>query len=82
MLYLIYQLVENSTSSLELLDKVDFVIVPNVNPDGYHYTHTEDRFWRKNRRPVNFTCAGIDLNRNYAYGWEYAPNSVSLPFEF
>lgn len=33
-LYFINQLVENSTVTNELLDKVDYVIVPNVNPDG------------------------------------------------
>jgi Zinc carboxypeptidase len=42
---------------------------------GYAYTQTEDRFWRKNRRVVNYTCTGIDLNRNYAYVWEDVPDS-------
>lgn len=77
-LYFLNELVTNSSVTNELLDKVDWVIVPNVNPDGYVYTHTEDRFWRKNRRQVNYTCAGVDLNRNYAYVWEHAANSVSL----
>jgi hypothetical protein len=51
--------------------------VPVVNPDGYQYSFTEDRLWRKNRRYVNHTCTGIDLNRNYPYMWRYAPNSCS-----
>lgn len=62
-LYFLHQLVENSTVSDELLDKVDYVFVPVVNPDGYVYTWEEDRLWRKNRRYVNYTCTGIDLNR-------------------
>lgn len=33
--------------------------------------------WRKNRRYVNYTCTGIDLNRNFGYVWKYVPNSVS-----
>lgn len=76
-LYFLDQLVTNSSVTNSLLEKVDYVIIPNVNPDGYVYTHTEDRFWRKNRRQVNYTCSGIDLNRNYGYVWEYVPNSVS-----
>lgn len=39
-----------------------------MNPDGYEYTHTSDRLWRKNRRPHTF-CSGVDLNRNYGYKW-------------
>lgn len=39
-----------------------------MNPDGYEYTHTNDRLWRKNRRR-NSVCMGVDLNRNYGYKW-------------
>lgn len=74
-LYFLHQLVENSTISAELTDKVDYVFVPVVNPDGYVYSFTENRLWRKNRRVVNGTCTGIDLNRNYEYMWRYVPNS-------
>ena len=51
-----------------LLDSVEFVIVPFVNPDGYDYTWTKDRLWRKNRRPGTL-CDGVDLNRNYNIKW-------------
>ncbi|GBP80206.1 Zinc carboxypeptidase A 1 [Eumeta japonica] len=52
-------------------------IFPVTNPDGYEYTYTDDRMWRKNRNPVNFTtCSnrddlsnGIDLNRNFDFRW-------------
>jgi hypothetical protein len=76
-LYFLHQLVENSTVTDELLDKVDYVFVPVVNPDGFVYSFTEDRLWRKNRRYVNYTCTGIDLNRNYEYMWRYRANSCS-----
>ncbi|CRL08319.1 CLUMA_CG021383, isoform A [Clunio marinus] len=76
-LYFIDQLVTNATVRDELLEKVDWVFIPNVNPDGYVYTQTEDRFWRKNRRLVNYTCTGVDLNRNYEYAWRQVPNSCS-----
>lgn len=75
--YFLHQLVENTTASTELTDKLDFVFVPMVNPDGYVYSFTEDRLWRKNRRYVNYTCTGIDLNRNYPYMWRYRSNSCA-----
>lgn len=77
-LYLLNQLVTNETVTRELVDKVDWVIVPNANPDGYVYSFTEDRLWRKNRRYVNESCTGIDLNRNFGYVWRYRANSVSF----
>lgn len=48
----------------------NLVIVPVLNPDGYSYTWTHDRLWRKNRRPPSRegmpdSCYGVDLNRNY-----------------
>lgn len=52
--------------------RTNFVIVPVLNPDGYEYTWTTDRLWRKNRRPGGVrtldnvdNCNGVDLNRNY-----------------
>lgn len=50
--------------------KINLVIVPVLNPDGYSYTWTNDRLWRKNRRPpangaTAASCYGVDLNRNY-----------------
>ena len=39
-LYLLYQLVENTSENMEMLRNVDWVVVPVVNPDGYVYTHT------------------------------------------
>lgn len=34
----INQLVANSTANIDLLDGLDWVIVPVLNPDGYIYT--------------------------------------------
>ena len=37
-----------------------------LNPDGYEYSRTDDRMWRKNRAPVKGSkCVGVDLNRNF-----------------
>ncbi len=52
-LYMIDTLVqgrEDSEQSREkLLDLADWVILPLANPDGYAYTWSADRNWRKNR---------------------------------
>lgn len=69
-LYLINQLVENPNST-SFIKNVDWLIVPLVNPDGYEYTHTTDRFWRKNRANGRL-CRGVDLNRNFDFKWSQA----------
>jgi murein tripeptide amidase MpaA len=60
---------QNDTFSQTLLDLVDVYIVPIVNPDGYVYTHTTDRYWRKNRQLNGSSCVGTDLNRNWDADW-------------
>ncbi len=53
-----------------LLNYFEFHILPLVNPDGYEYTHTTYRMWRKNRSPNSgSSCVGTDLNRNFGYAW-------------
>jgi murein tripeptide amidase MpaA len=54
----------------ELITRYEFNVVPVVNPDGYEYTWTDFRLWRKNRRNiVNSSEFGVDLNRNYSKAW-------------
>ncbi|XP_063788601.1 carboxypeptidase O-like [Pseudophryne corroboree] len=54
----------------KLLKQVDFYVVPVLNIDGYIYSFTTDRLWRKNRSPHdNGTCHGVDLNRNFDSNW-------------
>ncbi|KAF9415510.1 hypothetical protein BGZ94_000082 [Podila epigama] len=47
------------------LKDIEFVIVPIMNIDGYNYTWTSNRLWRKNRRQLNLGAYGVDLNRNW-----------------
>jgi len=47
------------------LDRTTLWVVPVVNPDGYQYSWSGRRFWRKNRRGDH----GVDLNRNYDIAW-------------
>jgi len=47
----------------------DVWVIPVENPDGYQYTFTNDRYWRKNRRPNADGTFGVDPNRNYPAFW-------------
>jgi len=52
----------------QVVDDNEIWIVPVWNPDGYETVFTTDNFWRKNRR-VFAQGIGVDLNRNYPFGW-------------
>jgi Zinc carboxypeptidase len=54
-----------------LLASRDVWVIPVENPDGYQYTFTNDRFWRKNRRDNGDGTFGVDPNRNYPEFWGY-----------
>jgi hypothetical protein len=56
------------TVDTNLLQYFNWVIIPVLNVDGYAYTHSSTRLWRKNRQPGT-SCVGTDLNRNYQQGW-------------
>jgi hypothetical protein len=60
----------------DLLDTVEVWIMPVGNPDGYQYTFTNERLWRKNLRDNDgdreITLAdGVDPNRNFDSHWGY-----------
>ncbi len=64
----------------KIVESFEFVLVPVVNKDGYAYTWSNDRFWRKNRRVNAGTSArGVDLNRNWgpASTWCTAGSSTN-----
>ena len=44
------------------VDHTRLWVVPVVNPDGYQYSWSTSRYWRKNRRDRH----GVDLNRNFS----------------
>jgi len=57
-------------------DAFEWHLAPVMNPDGYQYTWTNNRLWRKNRAPTsNPSCVGTDLNRNWAYQWNTGGSS-------
>uniref|UniRef100_A0ABI7WMB8 Peptidase M14 domain-containing protein n=1 Tax=Felis catus TaxID=9685 RepID=A0ABI7WMB8_FELCA len=49
-----------------ILEKMDIFLLPVANPDGYVYTQTQNRLWRKTRS-INpgSRCVGTDPNRNW-----------------
>ncbi len=56
-----------------LVDNREIFFVPIVNPDGFVYNETirpeGGGMWRKNRRPGEGECVGVDINRNYPFHW-------------
>nr|XP_015219546.1 PREDICTED: carboxypeptidase B2 [Lepisosteus oculatus] len=54
----------------QILDNMDIYILPVLNPDGYLFTWTNNRMWRKNRSQYEDSdCIGADLNRNFDANW-------------
>ena len=49
----------------------DVWVIPVENPDGYQYSFTNERYWRKNRRPNDNGSYGVDPNRNYPAFWGF-----------
>ncbi len=86
LMYFMYWLLENYQTGSEaayLLNNREIFFVPVVNPDGYVYNQTTNPngggFWRKNRRNSGGGDFGVDLNRNYPYGWGMNSGSSSDP---
>uniref|UniRef100_A0A1I8JW39 Zinc carboxypeptidase A 1 n=1 Tax=Anopheles quadriannulatus TaxID=34691 RepID=A0A1I8JW39_ANOQN len=53
----------------QIAENYDWYFFPVTNPDGYEYTHTTDRQWRKTRSQSSVLCRGADPNRNWAYNF-------------
>ena len=46
-------------------------LIPVLNVDGYEYSWTTDRLWRKNRQPTPVPfCTGVDPDRSWGYMWD------------
>ncbi|XP_053546423.1 carboxypeptidase O [Bombina bombina] len=70
--WFIKEIISNQNDPLlnKVLKQVDFYVIPVLNVDGYIYSWTTERLWRKNRSPQNNgTCYGVDLNRNFNSAW-------------
>ena len=68
----------------DIVENLDVVLFPQVNPDGRHFSMERHPMWRKNRRPAprgrGHNCIGVDLNRNFPFLWDFdrhfAPGTV------
>ena len=77
--YFVQKLAEGYNSDMELtylINNREMWFIPVINPDGYVYNELIEPFGggmhRKNRKDTgcgNGTMRGIDLNRNFGYGW-------------
>ncbi|XP_020039393.1 carboxypeptidase A2 isoform X3 [Castor canadensis] len=66
-------------SITSILDAMDIFLLPVTNPDGYVYSQTKDRMWRKTRSKVSGSlCVGVDPNRNWDAGFG-GPGASSSP---
>ncbi|VDM97309.1 unnamed protein product [Thelazia callipaeda] len=75
------------------VDKLNFYILPVLNPDGFEFSFSARtallRNWRKNRTPKNCVndlllgkescCQGVDINRNYDFGFDQTVYSLKNP---
>lgn len=75
-IFYMWYLLENYGTNDEvtyLVNNTQMYFVPMINPDGYVYNETTNAtgggMWRKNRRNNGGGVYGVDLNRNYSYGW-------------
>ena len=76
-IFYMWYLLENYATSEEiqfLVNNTEMYFVPCINPDGYIFNESQDPsgfgMHRKNKNPnVGSTNPGVDLNRNYSYGW-------------
>ena len=74
--FYMWYLLENYATSAEiqfLVDNTEMFFVPCINPDGYLRNESTNPngggMHRKNLAPVGSSNPGVDLNRNYSYGW-------------
>ena len=85
-IFYMWYLLENYDTNDEiafLVDNTEMYFVPCLNPDGYLENESSDPngggMWRKNRRDhPSSNSFGVDLNRNYSYGWGTTGISFNL----
>jgi len=67
--YILDRILEGRDADAQYLrDSFRWYISCEVNPDGYEYSRTRNRMWRKTRVPYG-GCYGADPNRNFDSSW-------------
>jgi murein tripeptide amidase MpaA len=58
-----------------IIERLDVLVFPDINPDGRHYSQNTFAMWRKNRNPASSggqaNRIGVDPNRNYDFLWDF-----------
>lgn len=68
--YQLYAVLNAYMTSPESFNNLDFLFIPVLNPDGYDYTWSTDRLWRKNRQNTTIErCKGVDIDHSYDFHW-------------
>lgn len=66
----IHEFVEHWDEHVDLLNAVEWIILPLANPDGYVKSHNGYRSWRKTvSTHATSDCVGADLVSNFEYAW-------------
>lgn len=69
--YLAKEYTAGNQRIVNLLNTRTVYIAPIINPDGAEFDIASGSYklWRKNRRYNGNSVFGVDLNRNYGFGW-------------
>jgi len=58
-----------------IIERLEVIVFPDVNPDGRNYSQNTYPMWRKNRNPASSggqaSKIGVDPNRNYDFLWDF-----------
>ncbi len=56
----------------KVVENIDLFAIPELKPDGKHFSQVTTPMWRTNRCPIAGSAAiGTDLNRNYDFLWDF-----------
>ena len=73
------QLLERGSKHSALVDGNQIYLAWDWNPDGWRYVFNENNNWRKNRLQNPDGSFGVDLNRNYPFGWDFSCGGSTNP---
>jgi carboxypeptidase T len=72
-------LARGQRQAAELAARWNIWIVPMLNVDGSDIVWRRDSMWRKNARAQGNRVFGVDINRNYGFGWNRCSGSSGSP---
>ncbi|NWT08497.1 CBPA1 Carboxypeptidase, partial [Vireo altiloquus] len=68
----------NNEGVASILETMDIFLEIVTNPDGFAFTHSKNRMWRKTRsKHSGSICVGVDPNRNWDAGFGEAGASAN-----